>query len=256
MRYLKKWVVFLEDGTANATAAVSGSGDVSNPTVGNLPGVGDLDGSGDNSFYLKKKRSNKKGNPSQVTDMRDLAPAKGVTKVEEIKESDIYISMRPRDPAYDPKTLNMINDCLIELYDLDFELGIMDYDKQRHSIDLDDEETGYFTQEELKISLNKQVLQYWIGNYTIRCKFDDNGIKSSSFSTLRACGDKMDELEEELFNLVEEVSIKLINNLDYQSGEFTIQWLAPILSSTPQRYDRKKNVNVNIGFVLNNHIKS
>lgn len=244
MRYLKKWVVFLEDGTANATAAVSGSGDVSNPTVGNLPGVGDLDGSGDNSFYLKKKRSSKKGNPSQVTDMRDLAPAKGVTKVEEIKESDIYISMRPRDPAYDPKTLNMINNCLVELlHDLNFELTMMDYN-------------AFKNREELKISLNKKILQNWIGNYSIRCKFDDEEVTSSSFSTLRASGKEMNELEKELFDLVQEVSINLINNLDYQSGEFTIEWIAPILSSTPQRSDRKKNVNVNIGFVLNNHIKS
>ena len=60
----------------------------------------------------------------------------------------------------------------------------------------------------------------------------------------------------ELFNLVEEVSIKLINNLDYQSGEFTIEWIAPILSSMPWGSDRKKNVNVNISFVLNNHIKN
>jgi hypothetical protein len=254
MRYLKKWTVFLEDGTANATAAVSGSGDVSNPTVGNLPGVGDLDGSGDNSFYLKKKRSSKKGNPSQVTDMRDLAPAKGITHIEDIKESESTLS--PRDPAYDSETRNMINNCLVELHDLDFELTMMDYDKQRLSVDLDEEETGYFDQEELRISLHKQVLQYWIGNYTIRCKFDDNEIKSSSFSTLRASGKEMDKLEEELFNLVEEVSIKLINNLDYQSGEFTIEWIAPILSSTSWISDRKKNVNVNISFVLNNHIKS
>ena len=253
MRYLKKWVVFLEDGTANATAAVSGSGDVSNPTVGNLPGVGDLDGSGDNSFYLKKKRSSKKGNPSQVTDMRDLAPAKGITHVEDIKESES--TLNPRDPAYDSKTRNMINNCLVELYDSDFELTMMDYDKQRLSVDLDEEETGYFDQEELRISLHKNVSQYWDGNITINCKFDEKGIISQNVSTLRARGKSLDENEQNLFDLVEEVASKLINNLEYQSGEFSIQWLSV---NYHLLYNRRgsNNVSLNVGFTLNNNLKN
>jgi hypothetical protein len=49
-----------------------------------IPGIGELDGSGDKTFTFKKGKR-KKGDPSEVTDMRDLAPVKGVTKVEDIK---------------------------------------------------------------------------------------------------------------------------------------------------------------------------
>jgi hypothetical protein len=250
MRYLKKYKSFFEDGTACATAAVSGMGAVSAAQPGALPGTTGTEGSGDIGFTFKKEKR-KKGDPTKVTDMRDLAPAKGVTKVEDIKESDVYIKMRPRDPAYDPETLNMINDCLIELYDLDFELTMMDYDKQRYSVDLDDEETGYFDQEELRISLNKNVSQYWDGNITINCKFDENGIISQNVSTLRARGKSLDENEQNLFDLVEEVASKLINNLEYQSGEFSIQWLSV-------NYNRRgsNNVSLNVGFTLNNNLKN
>jgi|LauGreDrversion4_2_1035121.scaffolds.fasta_scaffold90404_4 hypothetical protein len=256
MIYLKKWKSFFEDGDATVNTSTTGMGPVVNATVGQFAGVPGEWGSGDvsnflgfdakqpvdtNSKPLGKKKN--KGNPSQVTDMRDLEPAKGVTKVEEIKESDIYISMRPRDPAYDPKTLNMINNCLVELlHDLNFELTMMDYN-------------AFKNREELKISLNKKILQNWIGNYSIRCKFDDEEVTSSSFSTLRASGKEMNELEKELFDLVQEVSINLINNLDYQSGEFTIQWLVDE-TSMPILTDRKRNVNVNISFVLNNLISN
>lgn len=250
MRYLKKYKSFFEDGTACATAVVSGMGAVSSAQPGALPGTTGTEGSGDIGFTFKKKKR-KKGDPTKVTDMRDLAPAKGVTKVEEIKESDVYIKMRPRDPAYDPETLNMINDCLIELYDLDFELTMMDYDKQRLSVDLDEEETGYFDQEELRISLNKNVSQYWDGNITINCKFDENGIISQNVSTLRARGKSLDENEQNLFDLVEEIASKLINNLEYQSGEFSIQWLSV-------NYNRRgsNNVSLNVGFTLNNNLKN
>ena len=250
MKYLKKYKSFFEDGTACASTGVAGSGDVTNAIVGDLAGVGSISGSGDISFYLKKQKR-KKGDPTKVTDMRDLAPAKGVTKVEEIKESDIYIAMKPRDPAYDPVTRNMINDCLIELYDLDFELTMMDYDKQRYSVDLDDEETGYFDQEELRISLHKNVSQFWDGNITINCKFDESGITSTDISTLRARGKSLDENEQNLFDLVEEVALKLINNLEYQSGELSIQWLSV-------NYNRRgiNNVSLNVGFTLNNNLKN
>ena len=78
MRFLKSFKKFDEN------AQVTGSGDVVAPTIGNLPGVGELNGTGDIGFTFKKKKG-VKGNPSEVTDMRDLAPAKGVTKVEDIK---------------------------------------------------------------------------------------------------------------------------------------------------------------------------
>ena len=245
MKYLKKYHSFFEDGTAAASASsTAGMGAVSAAQPGSVAGTTGTTGSGDLGFVLKKEKR-KKGKPSEVTDMRDLAPAKGVTH---LKESEMLI--RPRDPAYDPNTRNMINDCLIELYDLDFELTMMDYDKQRLSVDLNDEETGYFDQEELRISLNKNVSQYWDGNITINCKFDENGIISQNVSTLRARGKSLDENEQRLFDLVEEVALKLINNLEYQSGEFSIQWLSV-------NYNRRgsNNVSLNVGFTLNNNLK-
>jgi len=246
MRYIKSYKKFQENAVATASST-AGSGPVVSATVGSLPGVGAMDGSGDLGFVFKKEKR-KKGDPTKVTDMRDLAPAKGVTKVEDIKESEMII--RPRDPAYDPQTRNMINDCLIELYDLDFELTMMDYDKQRLSVDLDDEETGYFDREELRISIHKKVSQLWTGNITINCKFDENGIISKNVSTLRAVGKSLDENEQKLFDLSEEVALKLINNLDYQSGEFSIQYLSV-------NFDRRgsNNINTNISFSLYNDLK-
>jgi hypothetical protein len=246
MRYIKSYKKFQENAVATASST-AGSGPVVSATVGSLPGVGAMDGSGDLGFVFKKEKR-KKGDPTKVTDMRDLAPAKGVTKVEDIKESEMII--RPRDPAYDPQTRNMINDCLIELYDLDFELTMMDYDKQRLSVDLDDEETGYFDREELRISIHKKVSQIWTGNITINCKFGENGIISKSVSTLRAVGKSLDENEQKLFDLSEEVALKLINNLDYQSGEFSIQYLSV-------NFDRRgsNNINTNISFSLYNDLK-
>jgi hypothetical protein len=144
----------------------------------------------------------------------------------------------------------MINNCLVELHDLDFELTMMDYDKQRLSVDLDDEETGYFDREELRISIHKKVSQIWTGNITINCKFDEKGIISKSVSTLRAVGKSLDENEQKLFDLSEEVALKLINNLDYQSGEFSIQYLSV-------NFDRRgsNNINTNISFSLYNDLK-
>lgn len=248
MKYVKSFKSFKENATASASST-AGMGAVSAAQPGALPGTTGTEGSGDIGFTFKKEKR-KKGDPTKVTDMRDLAPAKGVAKVEEIKESDVYIKMRPRDPAYDPVTRNMINDCLIELYDFNFELDFMDYDIQKHSVDLDDEETGYFSQEELRLSLHKNVSQYWDGNITINCKFDESGITSTDISTLRARGKSLDENEQNLFDLVEEVALKLINNLEYQSGELSIQWLSV-------NFVRRgnSNVNLNISFTLNNNSK-
>ena len=226
-------------------------GAVSSAQPGALPGTTGTEGSGDIGFTFKKEKR-KKGDPTKVTDMRDLAPAKGVTKVEEIKESDVYIKMRPRDPAYDPVTRNMINDCLIDLYDLDFELTMMDYDKQRLSVDLDDEETGYFDQEELRISLNKTINEHWTGNMIVNCKFDESGIWSTDISTLRARGKSLNEFEQSLFDSVDEISQKLLGNLDYEKGSFRISFEV-VGSAMP--YDSSRNTSVNVHFILENNLK-
>lgn len=85
---IKKWQEFLEDATANSTTA--GMGDVVSAQPGALPGTTGTEGSGDIGFTLKKVKR-KKGDPSEVTDLRDL---KDETKlgdrfdVEEVKDID------------------------------------------------------------------------------------------------------------------------------------------------------------------------
>ena len=70
---------------AVATSSTTGMGGVSNSQPGALPGTTGTSGSGDISFYMldKKGKKIKKGKPSEVSDMRYLEPAKGITKVKE-----------------------------------------------------------------------------------------------------------------------------------------------------------------------------
>ena len=83
MKHLKTYKSFNED--TGGSGGSAGSGDVSNPQPGALPGDTGTTGSGDVSFYLsnKKKKRIRKGNPSQVSDLRFLAPV----KTNKIKES-------------------------------------------------------------------------------------------------------------------------------------------------------------------------
>lgn len=247
MKYVKSFKSFKENATASASST-AGMGAVSAAQPGALPGTTGTEGSGDVGFTFKKEKR-KKGDPTKVTDMRDLAPAKGVTKVEDIKESEM--TLRPRDPAYNPETRNIINDCLIELYDQDFELNFMDYNIQKHSVDLDDE-VGYFDQEELRISLNKNIQDVWHGNMTITGRFDENGIISTDISTLRASGKSLNKFEQGLFDSVEEVSQKLLGNLDYQKGNFRISFE---VAGSAMPYAWSRNISVNVHFTLENNLK-
>ena len=83
MRYIKSYKFFNEDATANASTA--GMGSVSNAQTGSVSGMPGTIGSGDIEFYFKKERR-KKGNPSQVTDLRDLKDV----KTNKVKESNEY----------------------------------------------------------------------------------------------------------------------------------------------------------------------
>jgi hypothetical protein len=139
------------------------------------------------------------------------------------------------------------------LYDLDFELTMMDYDKQRFSVDLDDEETGYFDQEELRISLNKTINEHWTGNMIVNCKFDESGIWSTDISTLRARGKSLNDNEQSLFDSVDEISQKLLGNLDYEKGSFRISFEV-VGSAMP--YDSSRNTSVNVHFILENNLKN
>jgi hypothetical protein len=243
MKFLKKFTNFKENADASASA---GMGAVSSAQPGSLPGTTGTTGSGDISFYMldKKGKKIKKGKPSEVTDMRYLAPAKGITK---LKESN----SESRDPANNSETRNMINDCIIELYDLDFELMMMDYKKEREFVDLgDDDSGGYLDYEKLKLAFKKRTFQNWIGNHTIKCEFDTHGINSIIVNGHGGRpGKELSKEEQDILRLVDEVGIKLINNLDYESGYFQI---SQIIIGEPNLINTNRDMYIHILIVLKN----
>lgn len=121
--HLKKYNKFVEDATANAS--ISGSGDVTNAIVGDVAGTGEINGSGDIVFTTKKVRR-KKGDATQVSDLRDLEKAK-TTKIVDIKESYdeeeyfIEIETQLKDKNITPsdliKILDFYNDDIIKNYE-------------------------------------------------------------------------------------------------------------------------------------------
>lgn len=246
MKKIKRYKEFLENAVATASST-SGMGAVSAAQPGALAGTTGTEGSGDVGFVFKKEKR-KKGNPSQVSDMRDLAPAKGITKVEDIKESLI---VRKRDPKYDSEVVDIINDCLSELYDEEFELNRIDYKKNTETVDLDDDTYGYVKTEELVVSVYKQIKKSWTGNITIKKYFDKNGITKTDVSTLRASGKKLSDEEQRLSDLSEEIGNKLINLLDYKDGFLSVDWL---VSGSAMPFGTERNINCNIHFELNNMV--
>ena len=80
MIFLKKYKDFLEDATANAS--ISGMGDVVSSQPGEFAGMTGTEGSGDIGFTFKKEKR-KKGDPTKVSDLRDLENAK-INKIEDI----------------------------------------------------------------------------------------------------------------------------------------------------------------------------
>jgi len=245
MRYLKNYKKFNEDGNATVSASTSGMGAVVSSQPGGLPGTTGTEGSGDVGFTFKKERR-KKGDPSKVTDMRDLEPAKGVTKVKDIKES---LVVRKRDPRYDDDTKDIIEDCLLELYDDNFVLNSISYSKNTETVDVDEDSFGYADIEELKVSVYKQIKKKWTGNIKIKKYFDKKGVNNTNVSTLRASGSSLTEDEQELSDLSEDIANKLINLLDYEEGIITIDWLVNL----PGQADNAvRNINCNLHFELNN----
>lgn len=243
MRYLKPYKKFQENAAASASSS-AGMGAVSAAQPGALAGTPGTEGSGDLGFTFKKEKR-KKGDPTRVSDMRDLAPAKGITF---LKESDLI----SRDPQQDSGTRETINNCLVELYDLDFELGLMAYNKQRNSVDSDEEGTRYYNQEELRISLSKTINEIWTGNMIIICVFNESGVISKDVMTLRASGKSLSQSEEELLYSVEEIAQKLIGNLDYSAGSFKIQWQ---VAGSAMPYNSERNISVNVQFSLENNLE-
>lgn len=107
MKYLKKYQKFFEDGEGGGTATVNasntaGMGPVVSAQVGSLPGVPGTSGSGDIGFGLGgvqtktpvstfngKKKGKKKGDPKEVSDLRDLDESLGWEKPDESNQFDL-----------------------------------------------------------------------------------------------------------------------------------------------------------------------
>jgi hypothetical protein len=89
MKHLKDYKKFNED--AYSGASIAGMGAVVSAQPSSQAGVttdpgyasgGGSTGSGDIGYWwLTKSKNRKKGKPSEVSDMRFLAPAKGIKKV-------------------------------------------------------------------------------------------------------------------------------------------------------------------------------
>ena len=241
MKHLKKYKAFLEDGTAAANASTTaGMGAVVSAQPGTLAGTTGTTGSGDVTFYLldKKGKKIKKGNPSQVSDMRFLAPAKGITKLKEsywLEDEDAKI----------------VEDCLQELYDMGFEINEYKVDSNDEEYDIDDENQGTFKSQEIRISLFKQVEKVWKGNLNLRYNFDKNEVYQKHTSTLRPSGNELEQYESEIVEASEDSCNKLINHLEYTSGILTIYFQAP---GQAVNWNKERHINVNIHIVLNRNV--
>lgn len=237
MYKIKKFYQFFED--ANSTgSSTAGMGAVSSPGVSGLPGVPGTPGSGDLSFYLLSKRGKKvkKGNPSEVSDMRFLEPAKGITKVKE--------SYRLSDDEN-----GIINDCLMELIDSGFELNQLAYDDEQgeYDIDVDNDIYGTIKMEQIRISLFQQFQKVWRGNLQLRYEFNKSEVTKKRISTLRP-DSELDNWESEIVELSEDACLRLINLLNYYSGVLTCDFL---VAGSGMPFGAERNINVNIHIVLN-----
>ena len=235
MKYLKNYKKFNEDGNATVGASTSGMGAVVSSQPGALPGTTGTEGSGDVGFTFKKEKR-KKGDPSKVTDMRDLEPAKGITKVEDIKES--Y-------KLTDNESL-VIEDCVIELIDMGFEINKVNVDSEDQEYDIDDDTQGNFKSQEIRISLFKQVEKIWRGNLQLRYSFDKNEVYKKNISTLRP-NRELEDYESKIIDVAEEASYELINHLEYTSGDLMVEFL---VAGSAMPYDKLRHVNINVHIII------
>lgn len=161
------------------------------------------------------------------------------------------LTIRKRDPRYDDEVKDIIEDCIIDLYDDGFGLNRIDYNKNTETVDLDDDTYGRVNSEELLISVYKQIKKVWTGNITIKKYFDKNGVNKTDVSTLRPSGKFLSNDEQRLSDLSEEIGNKLINLLDYEDGFLRVEWL---VSGSAMPFGVERNINCNIHFQLNNMI--
>lgn len=186
MKHLKKYKQFYEDATCDASNT-SGMGAVVSSQPGALPGDTGTEGSGDIVIvYDSKSKKRKKGGPSQVSDLRDLEPVK-TNKIEEsLKEEE-----------------EKIKDCLVELFDEHFNFAQIQYKDDRIVITL-------YKRKRKKIAVEE--------SYLINIKFDKDGFypPKLTFKT------ELNEYDKSIIELVEDATNKIVNTIDYTTGNFTI----------------------------------
>jgi hypothetical protein len=238
MKFIKKYKSFLEDGNASVNTSTGGMGSVVSAQPGALPGQTGTTGSVDVSFTFKKEKR-KKGGPSQVSDLRDLKDVK-TDKVEDIKES--Y-------KLTDDESL-LIEDCIIELIDMGFEINKVNVDSEDQEYDIDDDTQGNFKSQEIKISLFKQVKKYWRGNLLLGYSFDKNEVYKKNTSTLRP-KKELEDYESKIVDVAEEASYLLINHLEYTSGDLIVEFLVAG-SAMPNFIDHGdiRPININVHIIL------
>ena len=235
MKYLKRYKTFNEDGTATVGASTAGMGAVSNAQPGALAGTTGTTGSGDVTFTFKKEKR-KKGSPSQVTDLRDLKDVK-TDKVEDVKESYRLTE----------EETSLVEDCLVELIDMGFEMKEYKIDSEDEEYDIDDDTQGSFKSQEIRISLFKQVEKTWRGNLQLRYSFDKNEVYKKNISTLRP-NRELEDYELEIVDATEEASHKLINHLEYTSGDLMVEFL---VAGSAMPWNEQRNISINIHIILN-----
>jgi hypothetical protein len=184
--------------------------------------------------------------------LRDLAPAKGVTHLKEnLKIILNGLDFSHRIPELNPDIKSIVNECLSELTDDDFELTMLKYDNSRESVEIDEDESGEFIREELRISLHAIVNKIWTGNISLRVNFKEE-IEEIKTYTLRASGKELDDEEKNLLEIVEVTALRLKNFLEYQNGVFNISWT---VAGSGMPWNSERSVNVNVDFTLFNDIK-
>lgn len=213
MRYLRKYKLFFEDGdgggsagsgdascsvggNAYVNATTAGMGDITNAVVGDLPGVSGASGSGDVTVVSKRVKR-KKGNPTQVTDLRDL---------DDVKTNKIEESIIIGGDEIDEYDLNIIKDSMIELNDLGFKIIKI------YKNGLTDTEKIFITLELNTTKMNRGIILHYF--------FNKDNVMDKSEKRLGKIGQKKveynpNEFERKVVNTIEYISHQLINMLDY-----------------------------------------
>lgn len=168
MKFIKSYKLFLEDGTACVNASnTAGMGAVVASQPGLLPGTTGTTGSGDIPYYFltKGKKKVKNGNPSQVSDLRFLEPAKGITKVKESYDNidDYIFNIKSKLKFYNirPVQLNRLmdfyNNKISEYYEEGKDTSFFINDI-KNELELDN--SGGFMSQKLGASNYNQTIKY------------------------------------------------------------------------------------------------